>query len=208
MIFLRIDDWLPADRNEKNTFEPTQADMEGIEKTANGFMNAIENAAKRSTASLVVLFCPPSTSLLKNEVYKGFIQNIETELKEKLNRMSGVYPLTSSEILKCYPVTEYYEPMGESVGHIPYTEDFFVAVSTMASRKIFNLYAKPFKAVVVDCDNTLWTGVVGEDGVLGVKIDEQKKWFQRFLIRQYESGMLVCLCSKNVEADVNEAFEH
>jgi FkbH-like protein len=58
----------------------------------------------------------------------------------------------------------------------------------------------------VDADNTLWTGVCGEDGPAGVVIDAPRRAFQEFLLKQREAGMLLCLCSKNEEADVDAVF--
>jgi FkbH-like protein len=68
------------------------------------------------------------------------------------------------------------------------------------------------KVILVDADNTLWGGVVGEDGVNGLQVDDQYPGqifvrFQRALLQLRDTGMLICLVTKNNEADVREAFE-
>lgn len=72
----------------------------------------------------------------------------------------------------------------------------------------------PKKVVVVDCDNTLWGGIVGEQGPNNIKLGlthselgfEYTK-FQMFLKSLRRRGFLLALCSKNNEADVIEVFQ-
>ena len=61
--------------------------------------------------------------------------------------------------------------------------------------------------MALDCDNTLWHGVVGEDGIDGIEITSAFASLQRFAIKAHSLGILVCLLSKNNERDVLEVFE-
>jgi FkbH-like protein len=69
------------------------------------------------------------------------------------------------------------------------------------------------KCVVLDLDNTLWGGVVGEDGPAGVRIGpgdpegEAFADFQHRLKALQAQGVLLAVCSKNNPADVAELFE-
>jgi FkbH-like protein len=69
------------------------------------------------------------------------------------------------------------------------------------------------KALVLDCDNTLWGGVVGEDLVAGVKLGAHAYPGNVFHRAQAEfqalqrQGVLLCLASKNEPADVAAMFE-
>jgi FkbH-like protein len=73
--------------------------------------------------------------------------------------------------------------------------------------------ARFHKALVLDCDNTLWGGVVGEDLVSGVKLSAHAYPGNVFHRAQAEfqtlqrQGVLLCLCSKNEPADVAAMFE-
>lgn len=69
------------------------------------------------------------------------------------------------------------------------------------------------KCLIVDLDNTLWGGVLGEDGVDGIKLggDYPGKAFaywQRSLLQLANNGVILAVCSKNNEADVDEAWQH
>ena len=68
------------------------------------------------------------------------------------------------------------------------------------------------KLLILDCDNTLWSGVLGEDGFDKINIGNDGIGnafidFQKEIIRQNKKGILVAICSKNDEGDVLEVFE-
>lgn len=68
------------------------------------------------------------------------------------------------------------------------------------------------KCLVLDLDNTLWGGVLGEDGIGGIAlgsgpVGEAYSAFQRFVLALKERGIVLAICSKNNSADVREVFE-
>lgn len=63
------------------------------------------------------------------------------------------------------------------------------------------------KGIVVDLDNTLYKGVLGEDGVAGVLLTEGHRQLQTRLKGLSEQGFFVCIASKNDERDVAKLFE-
>ena len=64
----------------------------------------------------------------------------------------------------------------------------------------------PFKVAVLDCDDTLWSGICGEDGPKGVELDPPRRALQEFMAGRRDAGMLLALCTKNNEEDVEETF--
>ena len=80
------------------------------------------------------------------------------------------------------------------------------------NRKLNSISLKRKKCLVLDLDNTLWGGVLGEDGIEGIKIggDYPGKAFlywQEALLELSKSGVLLTVCSKNNEQDVLDAWE-
>ena len=61
--------------------------------------------------------------------------------------------------------------------------------------------------MVLDCDGTLWNGIVGEIGLNKITLTKGKKYLQKFIVEQYNSGKLICLCSKNNLEDVMAVFD-
>ena len=63
------------------------------------------------------------------------------------------------------------------------------------------------KVIVTDCDGVLWRGACGELGAAGVEFQAGHLFFQRWLRRQKDAGVLVALCSKNDAGDVQAVFD-
>ena len=67
------------------------------------------------------------------------------------------------------------------------------------------------KCVICDLDNTLWGGVIGDDGIEGIQIGELGvghafEEFQRYLLLLKERGIILAVCSKNNEETAKEPF--
>ena len=80
------------------------------------------------------------------------------------------------------------------------------------NRKIEEIDQKRKKCLVLDLDNTLWGGVLGEDGIDGIKIggDYPGKaflFFQKALVELSKNGIILTICSKNNERDVMELWK-
>lgn len=176
-----------------------------IEQSVKDFGSALKTATTRSPNPYLVCICPPSrtTDTASNILH----ERMQELLAADLNNVSGLYLIKSQELTSTYPVEEYYDPYGDELGHIPYTPTFFSALGTMLARKIFALKSFPYKVIALDCDYTLWSGICGEDGVAGVKIDPPFRALQEFIVGQQAAGKLICLCSKNQEEDVFAVFD-
>jgi FkbH-like protein len=76
----------------------------------------------------------------------------------------------------------------------------------LGSRWLPALLAPRIKAVAVDLDQTLYAGVLGEDGPAGVEVSDGHLALQRRLRALHHSGVLLALVSRNEPADVDELF--
>lgn len=79
------------------------------------------------------------------------------------------------------------------------------------SQKTRVLSNKRKKCIVLDLDNTLWGGVLGEDGISGIQIGDVYpglafRTFQEQLQEAKNNGVILAVCSKNNLEDVLEAF--
>lgn len=89
-----------------------------------------------------------------------------------------------------------------ALDHLPLVADNLVQI-VLASR------GRVVKCVILDLDNTLWGGIIGDDGVNGIKLSshgegEPFHLLQSFLRELSRRGILLAVCSKN---DVNNAME-
>ena len=79
------------------------------------------------------------------------------------------------------------------------------------TKKIDSIFSFRKKCLVLDLDNTLWGGVLGEDGIDGIEIGDvypgsAYKDFQDLIAIAARNGVLLAVCSKNNEHDVKEAW--
>ena len=95
-------------------------------------------------------------------------------------------------------------------------QPFSAAALAAVARRLAEVYllykTTPVKCLVLDCDNTLWGGIIGEDGLSGIQLGETYpglcyQQFQRQLDQLNRLGFLLALNSKNDEADVRQVFE-
>lgn len=63
------------------------------------------------------------------------------------------------------------------------------------------------KAIALDLDDTLYRGVLGEEGIEGVILSEGHYDLQKLLLKLKKSGILLTICSRNEEEDVKALFE-
>jgi FkbH-like protein len=92
-------------------------------------------------------------------------------------------------------------------------EASFELASSLASQ-IGAMLGRSKKCLILDLDNTLWGGVIGDDGVgklqLGKEtpLGEAYTAFQRYCLSLRERGVLLAVCSKNDPAIARSGFEH
>jgi len=84
-------------------------------------------------------------------------------------------------------------------------------IAAEAAKFIIGSEGNTKKCIIVDCDNTLWGGVVGEDGDNGILLDQTHPGsyflqFQKDLLNLKFQGILLAICSKNNEADILSVF--
>jgi FkbH-like protein len=201
LILVRLSDWVIETRppdDERNSSTSRLDDT-----TISQFVEGIRISTSRSSAQHIVSLLPSGPGLCERE---GDM-SLEESVREKLCEIPGVIVLTAKDVNKSYEVNDWHDGAAEEVGNIPFTQLYFAALGTAIVRRLYSLYGPRCKVIVVDCDQTLWSGVCGEDGWEGIVVDEGRRWFQEFLIDQQSRGVLLCLCSKNNQEDVAAVFE-
>jgi FkbH-like protein len=93
----------------------------------------------------------------------------------------------------------------------PYTNSLRKKIFEEYKFHLVNYFNPRKKAIFVDADNTLWGGIIGEDGIHGIKVDHEYPGsmyyqFQENLLKLKNSGIILCLVSKNNLEDIQEVF--
>ena len=165
--------------------------------------------AERTAADTIVVVCPPraATRGRARAAELERLARLEREIAAVAEPSTRLHFLSWRTILSRYPVDVIDDPDSDAYAQAPYSEDFHVALGTAIARKIHAVVRPGPKVLLLDCDNTLWRGVVGEDGADGLEIDPGRRELQQLAIDRLGAGVLLGLVSKNNEADVWEAFE-
>ncbi len=199
-LLVRFEDWV----ERKDVEEAAPTIFAKIEKNIQDLGGMLKGVVQQAAVPYLLCICPASPAMA---IHSRFLKQMENTLENSLKETNSVYLVKSVELLDSYPVAEFYDVLGDKEGRVPYTPTFFTALSTIISRKLYTLKQRLYKVIVLDCDNTIWQGVCGEDGPLGIKISPAFQALQTFMLEQQAAGVLLCLCSKNVEEDVFAVFD-
>ncbi|ACU60866.1 non-ribosomal peptide synthetase [Chitinophaga pinensis] len=199
LLLVRWEDWI---RDARGTAaEQRQLVTQSLEQ-----LISVLQSAQRQALYMVGVIPPVAAACPDTEMFL-FLEQINYRWTAALAGMDHVHTLDLSSIGERFGIAELYDTQRDKLGHIPFQEEVYAAVATMVARQI-RAYKQPsFKLIVLDCDNTLWSGVVGEDGVNGIQLLPEHIALQRFMKQKKEEGFLLALSSKNNEADVWEVFE-
>jgi FkbH-like protein len=198
VLLIRLEDWI----RDRSAYGIGQ-NLEHVRRAACELATALEAFRARASAPTLVFFGPRSSLLAANVARQ--LDAIQADLVARFE-MTQTHCLSHDELMRLYPVAGWEDPVADRAGHIPYTNEYFVAIATLLARRIAASTKPQYKVIAVDCDNTLWKGVCGEEGPMGVILSEGCLGLQRMLVRQHDAGMLLCLCSKNNSEDIAAVF--
>jgi FkbH-like protein len=93
----------------------------------------------------------------------------------------------------------------------PFAPDAFGLVAFQAARFLGAMKGTAKKCLVLDLDNTLWGGIIGDDGLAGICLGDDPEGeayvaFQEYLKTLLARGVLLAVCSKNEESVAREPF--
>lgn len=95
----------------------------------------------------------------------------------------------------------------------PCSANLLPALARETAHLIASLRRAPRKVLVLDLDNTIWGGVIADDGLEGIELGDTSprgeafKAFQRAILALKARGILLAVCSKNDHARAAEPFE-
>lgn len=177
-----------------------------IEKIASELMGALKQFNVRVKGALILAILPCSAKVAVH--LKAAINNVSNALKHDLEKLNGVISLSTQDLTSVlFDIDSDYDAVSDELAHVPFNESAYAALALVIARKIHLLKTPARKVLVLDCDNTIWRGVVGEDGVEGVVLSDAFLSIQQFAITAQSKGALVCLASKNAQKDVMDVFE-
>lgn len=156
---------------------------------------------------------PTDTSSLENPIGLGALHRaLTTRFTEAVTSVRGVRLCDLDAVQRECGLANSFDSRQWYLYRQPFTDSFLFRAGSLLARTIASLRVPSKKCVVLDCDNTLWGGTVGEDGINNIQLGDEFpgtafRDLQRLLLYWRGQGVLLALASKNNEADVWEVFE-
>lgn len=171
-------------------------------------MSLVSEVHKR-LPSVKILF--PNHSLTFNDnLFGNYFAKVESSWRfqvDKINYLlnassltsNSFYVISSSPVDTLEPVTDYTQVAN---AELHFTLSYLTWMSGAIVKIVQTFSGKFAKCVVLDLDNTLWGGVIGDDGVEGIQLGSHgigKSFvrFQKWLKELKNRGIILAVCSKN-----------
>lgn len=124
----------------------------------------------------------------------------------------SVFVLDFNRLISLHGYKTLFDEKYWYLGRIKFSTTGFNVLANELKNVLNCWYGKTKKALVVDLDNTIWGGVVGEDGWQNLQLSNEGIGliyldFQKKLKALQQTGVLLAICSKNNEKEVREVFE-
>ena len=189
---------------------------------ARKLMDIIENFMENMPNSVIILntiVIPPknvSTLLEFNTNYTPTL--LEYSFNERISklkiekRISGLAICPWRNMVLTVGYDNIYDRRYWYLGRVPLNMSGLEMLAKCFVKTYETLKTKPKKVIVLDLDNTLWGGIIGEDGIDEIKLGEDGigkayRDFQKLLLAMKHRGVLLTIASKNNENDVKEVFD-
>lgn len=191
-----------------------------IERVSSSFRIWVQAFRSHSQAHLVLhtLEMPlvPSNGVFDAQSDNGqmeAIRRINLELLRISSEQTGVYILDYDSLVARHGRASWHDERKWLSMRMPIAANHLFHMANGWLRVIHPLTGKVCKALVTDLDYTLWGGVIGEDGMNGVKLGQDYpgaayQALQRVILDFYQRGIILAVCSKNNLSDAMEVLEH
>lgn len=196
----------------------TSVDAGVVERVSDQFAGLVRAFRARTHANLVIhsLETPPAAA---QGVYESQLRENQTWAVESINRnlrtlageFRGVYVLDYDGLVARHGREHWGDARKWLTVRLPIAAANLALMAREWMRFLAPLTGRVAKVVAVDLDNTLWGGVIGEDGMAGIQVGPEYpgaayQALQQALLDLTRRGILLAIASKNNLADAMEAL--
>lgn len=219
VLALRLEELAPnlVDRFVSLTGDNIDSEMEAVEHRISNLVSGL----RRFTTATVLVFDFAAPMRMAAGLADSTLEHPQASVVERTNGLlaglcrqhTDVHIFDYSRLVQKLGRANWYDPKLWYLGRIPFGTEAQVITAQHLARYIRAASYPPSKCLVVDLDNTLWGGVLGEEGIGGIELGGDYpgsvyKDFQHQLLALRDRGVLLAIASKNNEPDVEEAFSN
>jgi FkbH-like protein len=184
------------------------------------YLQTLRDAIKTNCGALCIFqtFAPPAETLFGSldRALPGTTKNLIDQINCKL----AEYVIGSGDVLfdvaglaETVGLAEWHDPKYWNMAKLAFSAELIPLYSDHIARIVAAVRGKSRKVLVLDLDNTVWGGVIGDDGLEGIKIaqgdaiGEAHLQLQRLALDLRQRGVLLAVSSKNNDEIARAPFE-
>jgi len=185
-----------------------------------GYLQTLRNGIKSQSNAVCIFqtFAPPAEPLFGSMdralpgTLRHIVESINRELAES-TLAAGDVLLDVAAIAEIVGLADWHSPELWNLGKFPFADDLIPLYGDHVARIVAAIRGKTAKVLVLDLDNTVWGGVIGDDGLEGIKIaqgdarGEAHLAVQRYALELRQRGIVLAVSSKNTDSIAREPFE-
>ena len=146
-------------------------------------------------------------SMPEADIYSCWLKHLEQRTASHVN----VHCLKLSSVIAEHGKSAVFSNKLWYMGKIPYSNEGTRIIAGVISDTLALLTRTPKKVLVLDLDNTLWGGVLGEVGIEGIELSDDHigavfRKVQQQIKSINNAGVILAIISKNNESDVQEVW--
>lgn len=183
---------------------------EMVEEAVAGYCHIVAAWSAAGPGVTIVLSFPYPSAVAESRA-AGMVRQANSLVRDMLAEVADVKVLDIRD-LPAGDAAEVTDPRLWLVGRMPFSKDLGVRIATRVVAHTLETLGLSTRLVVVDLDNTLWQGEVGENGIEGIELGPDypgnaHQRLQRLLKALRRRGMLLAVASKNDRDPATDALE-
>jgi FkbH-like protein len=185
-----------------------------------GYLQSLRQGIRANTnaACIFQTFAPPVETLFGSldRSLPGTLRNSVQGINEELTNYvagSGDVLFDVASLADTVGLADWHDPQLWNMAKLSFSDQFIPLYADHVARVVAAIRGKSRKVLVLDLDNTVWGGVIGDDGLEGIKIaqgdaqGEAHLTLQRMILDLRGRGIVLAVSSKNEDNVAREPFE-
>jgi FkbH-like protein len=184
-----------------------------------GYLRALRDGIRTNSTAVCIFqsFAPPTESLFGSldralpGTLRHVLDSINRELANSIEGTGDVL-LDVASVAETVGLGDWHNPQLWNLGKFAFSDEFIPLYADHVARVVAALRGKSRKALILDLDNTVWGGVIGDDGLEGISLaqgdacGEAHLALQRFALDLRQRGIVLAVSSKNTDEVAREPF--
>ncbi len=189
-------------------------------QVAIGYLQALRDGIKANSNAVCIFqsFAPPVETLFGSfdRVLPGTTKDLINKINHELTDFilgSGDVLLDVAGLAEIVGTCDWHDPQLWNMAKFAFSDQLIPLYADHVARTIAAIRGKSRKALILDLDNTIWGGVIGDDGLDGIQIaqgdarGEAHLAMQRLALDLRARGIVLAVCSKNSDEVARKPFE-